>query len=259
MTTFSGIKKGLQEYWNTQGSIYDFGYESDEECRYWQQVLTDSIGKEPKKILDIGTGTGFLAKNLAVLGHDVTGLDFSQDMMAQARIKMKNHHLSWNLVMGDAEHPEFPDSSFDVIICRYLLWTLPSPETAVSEWVRVVKPGGKLIVIDSKRKRVIENEPLSSRINKGLWSVSRRICRGYSGIQGHNLELEKDLPYFEGISAEEILNYYSSHALIHCTVRNLDDLPDIVARNIPWFVRFGYKSTGVLQMVSGEKPLDQEM
>jgi len=205
-----------------------------------------------KKVLDIGTGTGFLAKNLTILGHEVTGLDFSTDMMCQTRMKMKRSGLSWQLVIGDAEKPDFPDNAFDVVICRYLLWTLPHPATAISEWVRVLRSGGILVVIDGRRKRTCET--FSSRVNRTLWAISRRICRGYSGIQGHNLELEKTLPYFEGISADEILSYYEERSLTHCKVMNLEDLAEIVVRNLPWYVRFGYRSSGTLQVVSGKKP-----
>ena len=121
MTQFTGIKKELREYWNTQGSIYDFGYESEEECFFWQQELMQILGDKPLKILDMGTGTGFLAMNLTILGHEVTCLDFSEDMVSQARTKMQWHSLSWKLVMGDAEDPDFPDDIFDAVICRYLL------------------------------------------------------------------------------------------------------------------------------------------
>jgi len=256
MYSFSGIKKDLQDYWNTQGSIYDFGYESEEECQYWQQILNELIGKKSQKILDVGTGTGLLARNLAFLGHDVTGLDFSMDMTDQARKKMERYDLSWNIVMGDAEHPDFLDNSFDVVICRYLLWTLPHPDIAVSEWIRVLKPGGKIIIIDGKRKRIGIKEPISSKINKFLWAFSRWICRGYTGIQGHNIELEKNLPYFEGISAEEILGYFSSHGIMNCKTRDLTEVHNIIRRNLPWYLKFGYKSSGIVQVVSGEKSLD---
>lgn len=251
MTAFCGIKKDLQEYWNTQGSIYDFCYESEEECLYWQERLKGIIGSNPREILDVGTGTGFLARNLSALGHQVTGLDFSTDMMSQARTKMKTLGLSWELVLGDAEDPDFPDNSFDVVICRYLLWTLPHPDDAITQWVRLLRPGGLLIVIDGKRKK--RRDTLPTRVNRLLWTASRRICKGYSGIQGHNLDIEKDLPYFEGIDADEILGYFSRHPLTGCTVTNLDAFPEIVSRNLPWFVRFGYRSSGIPQIVSGKK------
>jgi SAM-dependent methyltransferase len=256
MMEFTGIKKDLREYWNTQGIIYDFGYESKEECAFWRGELREIIGESPQKILDIGTGTGFLAMNLTALGYEVTGLDFSEGMMNQARAKMEKTNLSWQLVMGDAEHPDFPDNTFDVIICRYLLWTLPHPEKAVTHWVHMVKPGGKIIVIDGKRKR--NDETIKSRVNTFLWKVSRRIFRGYSGIQGHNLEIEKNLPYYEGIGAGEVISYFKKVDLTGSRVHNLYGLPGIIKRNLPWFVRFGYRSSGVVQVIWGEKKGGQE-
>jgi ubiquinone/menaquinone biosynthesis C-methylase UbiE len=251
MTEFTGIKKDLLNYWNTQGSIYDFGYESDEECTFWRKTLYELIKEPPVKILDVGTGTGFLAMNLVSLGYDVTGIDFSEGMMEQAREKMKKKNLSWNLVKGDAENPDFSSDTFDCIICRYLLWTLPNPEVALRNWYKILKPGGKMIIIDGKRKRT--SDSVSSRFNKSLWAISRRICRGYIGIQGHNQDIEKNLPFFEGIGDQEILKYYTDLNLKNCKVRNLDELNKIIKRNLPWFVRFGYKSSGVIQVVYGEK------
>ena len=86
-----------------------------------------------------------------------------------------------------------------------------------------------------------------------LWTMSRWICRGYSGIQKHNLELEKNLPYFEGISAEEILEYFTRENIRDIQVRNLDALPEILSRNLPWFVRFGYHSCWIIAGNMGYK------
>ncbi len=251
MSEFTGIKKDLCQYWNTQGSIYDFCHESEEECSYWQHELNEVLGNIPKKILDVGTGTGFIAMNLAMIGHDVTGLDFSEGMINQAKEKMQKHSLSWNLVMGDAEHPDFPPESFDTVICRYVLWTLPNPEVAISEWVKLIKPGGRIVVIDGKRQRV--DNSTSAKFNRFLWKLSRRICCGYSGIQGHDLTLEKDLPYFEGISKDEIINLFTREDLADFNIRTLDKLPDIIRCNLPWYMRFGYHSSGMLYIVSGKK------
>ena len=51
---------------------------------------------------------------------------------------------------GDAEQLPFPPASFDLVISRHVLWTLPHPEAAIDEWKRVLRPGGRLVIVDSQ-------------------------------------------------------------------------------------------------------------
>ena len=78
----------------------------------------------------------------------MTGLDLSEKMMDEGRKKTKERALSMTFLHGDAENPPFPDNHFDVVINRHLLWTLPNPETALKSWKRIIKPGGRVIIID---------------------------------------------------------------------------------------------------------------
>jgi len=247
----TGIKSGIRDYWDTQGIIYDFGYESDEECEYWQNLFKEVIGESKKNILDVGSGTGFIAMNLAALGHSVTGLDFSDGMLRQAEDKMKKRNFKWDTVIGDAEHPDFMDETFDVIICRYLLWTLPNPETAIHEWVRILKPGGTVVIIDGNWNR--NSESYAMKINKRIWFICRRIMCGYTGIFGHDTRLEKDLPLFGGASADKISEFLRKENINSISIRTLDELPDIVKRNLPWYLKIGYRYGGRLHMVCGDK------
>lgn len=84
----------------------------------------------------------------ADMGHQVTGLDLSGEMLAQARKKAEVSRLTLELLTGDAEHLPFCDESFDVIINRHHLWTLPHPEIALKDWYRVLKPGERVLIID---------------------------------------------------------------------------------------------------------------
>ena len=73
------IKDGVRKYWDYGSRFYDTapGYGSDEEMSLWEDYLSQTIGLEPKEILDVGTGTGIIALLLAELGHSVTGVDFT--------------------------------------------------------------------------------------------------------------------------------------------------------------------------------------
>src|SRR5207237_10912279 len=100
--------------------------------------------------LDVGCGTGFLSLELAGRGHRVTGIDFAPQMLAEARKKATAQRLAVRFEEGDAEQLPFAAGSFDLVMTRHVLWTLPHPEPAVDEWIRVLRPGGRLAVMDSQ-------------------------------------------------------------------------------------------------------------
>ncbi len=82
------------------------------------------------------------------LGFDVTGADWSEAMLAAARAKAERQHRPIRFILADAENTMLDDASFDVIVTRHLVWTLVDPAAAFAEWHRLLRPGGKLLVID---------------------------------------------------------------------------------------------------------------
>jgi len=94
-------------------------------------------------VLDVGTGTGVVAITARNLGARVTGLDLTPALLAQARESgtLAGHDdITWH--EGDAEALPFPDASFDVVLSQFGHMFAPRPEVAVSEMLRVLKPGG---------------------------------------------------------------------------------------------------------------------
>jgi ubiquinone/menaquinone biosynthesis C-methylase UbiE len=146
------IEKSLHSYWDSCAKNYTkrVGYDlSDGQKKVWFHVLEEIIGTdERKKVLDVGTGPGFLALLFSEMGHDSTGVDFSQDMLEVAEKRAANSALKCRFIAADAQNLPFEDGCFDVIVNRHLLWTLLEPEKAVREWMRVLKPGGKLVIMD---------------------------------------------------------------------------------------------------------------
>ena len=145
------IKDIIRERWNEHCTKYDrHGYHSDERKEAWKSLLSQALGTETKKlgILDVGCGTGMITLPLAELGHNVTGIDLSEGMLKIAKEKASNFNLAVEFKLGDAENLPFEDELFDVVINRHLLWTLPDPEKAISDWKRVLKPEGKLVIVD---------------------------------------------------------------------------------------------------------------
>ncbi|HII91180.1 MAG TPA: methyltransferase domain-containing protein [Methanosarcina sp.] len=101
------------------------------------------------RVLDVGTGCGFLAILLAKEGHEITGVDISPLMLEEAAYCANAHKVIVDFRLSNAEKLPFEDDSFDLIISRNLIWTLQNPEKAFSEWYRILKPKGMLIYLDA--------------------------------------------------------------------------------------------------------------
>jgi demethylmenaquinone methyltransferase/2-methoxy-6-polyprenyl-1,4-benzoquinol methylase len=111
-------------------------------------------GRNPAevRILDVATGTGELALALRFAGAaDVVGLDFSTLMLAEAMRKeamaLGDRHISW--VKGDAMSLPFVDESFDAVTVAFGLRNMPSYPAALGEMLRVLRPVGTLVCLET--------------------------------------------------------------------------------------------------------------
>lgn len=91
----------------------------------------------------------FFANILALEGHDVVGIDLTEHMIAEAKRKAELYDVPSVFYVMDAERPDFPDDSFDVVISRNLTWALPHLGQAYKAWRRVLKDGGLLLNFDA--------------------------------------------------------------------------------------------------------------
>jgi ubiquinone/menaquinone biosynthesis C-methylase UbiE len=152
------VKGIIRDHWNGRAARFDscpnHKIGSMREREEWIRLFSHFIGKQPLRILDVGTGTGVIALLLAEEGHTVTGVDLAENMLEEARKKVREHGIMAEFLCGDAERLQFPDATFDVVVNRHLLWTLPHPEQALAEWKRVLAPGGRLVIIDGEWSRL---------------------------------------------------------------------------------------------------------
>jgi ubiquinone/menaquinone biosynthesis C-methylase UbiE len=146
------LQDQITSYWNNRSHGYDehpnHGFRHSREKGAWLALLQSLLPDPPMDVLDVGTGTGFLALLLAELGHRVVAIDLADAMLEVARSKL-THADSPRFEIGDATDPDFPSASFDVITNRHLLWTLVNPESTFTKWHRLLRPGGRLVAIDS--------------------------------------------------------------------------------------------------------------
>jgi ubiquinone/menaquinone biosynthesis C-methylase UbiE len=102
--------------------------------------LLDAVGAAPgTSLLDVATGPGYVAAKAGERGADVVGLDFSETMLAYARANVQGVEF----VRGDATALPFDEGSFEAVVAAFLLLHLGTPEAAVAEAARVLRPGGR--------------------------------------------------------------------------------------------------------------------
>ena len=116
--------------------------------KYIRTLLPDD---RPIQALDVGCGAGFLTLLLLERGCNVTAIDFSDEMLEQAKRNCceKGFSSGVTFLQMDAQNLLFPDNSFDFVITRNVVWTLPDAETACLEMFRVLKAGGTLLNMDA--------------------------------------------------------------------------------------------------------------
>jgi ubiquinone/menaquinone biosynthesis C-methylase UbiE len=217
------VKQQVAAHWNRRAAHFDedFGHSvrTPAERTAWDRILDLVLaGTGPLDALDVGCGTGFLALELAARGHRVTGVDFAPAMIAAARAKMAAHGLAVHLEEADAESLPFPAASFDLVISRHLLWTLPHPEAAIDEWIRVLRPGGRLAVIDGKSDRAAS--AALARPSPGARPQENAHSSAEYRMIGDRL------PFLGGRAREEIEALFAAHGLVAI---GGDPLPDLVA------------------------------
>lgn len=98
--------------------------------------------------LDVGCGPGLFSILLAQDGHCVTAADYSEKMLEQATANFAEAGVHVKTLRGDAQNLPFEDGSFDYVVSRNLVWNLEQPESAYLEWLRILRPGGRLLVMD---------------------------------------------------------------------------------------------------------------
>ncbi|MBV9552455.1 MAG: class I SAM-dependent methyltransferase [Alphaproteobacteria bacterium] len=217
MTPIDIVKRQVALHWGRRAAHFDedFGHSirTPEERTAWDRIFALAIGgRDNLAALDVGCGTGILSLELAARGHRVTGIDFAPEMLALARAKAADSGADIRFEEGDAEQLPFAAACFDLVITRHVLWTLPHPEAALDEWIRVLRPGGRLAVIDGQSLVAPGDEQ----------AASARRSAEYAPIGDR-------LPFLTGRPQEEIEALFRAHGLAEVGGDPLADV--IMAQN----------------------------
>jgi ubiquinone/menaquinone biosynthesis C-methylase UbiE len=118
-------------------------------------------------VIDLACGPGTLALRFAPQVRRVYGLDLTPAMLSSARnTATKDGIVNLDFTLGDAQNLPFPDRSLDIAVTSYSLHHVPDPERVVSEMARVVKPGGRVGIIDIFASEDPKAAAVSNRIEK---------------------------------------------------------------------------------------------
>jgi len=99
-------------------------------------------------VLDVGCGAGQIALPMARAGVNVTGIDIATNLIAIARARAAQEGLPVRFDEGDAEDLPYPDASFDTVVSLIGAMFAPRPERVAAEFVRVCRPGGRIIMLN---------------------------------------------------------------------------------------------------------------
>ena len=123
------------------------------------------------KVLEVGVGTGISLPRYGA-ATQVVGVDISESMLEKARERAKRVGPDRIAIeVGDAEDLRFADNEFDVVVAQYVVSAVPNPERALDEFVRVVRPGGEIIITT----REGAGEGLRGNIEKLLMPITTRL------------------------------------------------------------------------------------
>jgi demethylmenaquinone methyltransferase/2-methoxy-6-polyprenyl-1,4-benzoquinol methylase len=159
--------EGLPRHYDRMGGVLSFGQDPR-----WRRALVRAVDPQPgERLLDVATGTGMVAAALVRRsGCEVVALDQSEAMLAAARARTASDpRLATRIsfIVGEAERLPFRDAEFDGITFTYLLRYVDDRAATMRELVRVVKPGGRIGMVEFGVPRVA---PL-----RVLWRAHTRL------------------------------------------------------------------------------------
>jgi len=186
------LKNKVREYWNehpcgTQFTDLEWGskqfFDEVERHRYATQPFMKEIMEfdrfPGKQVLEIGCGLGTDLLQFARAGAVVTGVDLTSRSIELVKKRFALEHLSVDARVSDAEHLPFDDGSFDVVYSFGVLHHTPNTQQAIEEVYRVLKPGGRIIIMLYHKRSV------------HVW-LGAPLYRFSSKYKNHSLSLSDD-------------------------------------------------------------------
>jgi len=223
----------IRGFWDADAATYDQSPshypQTPAEWAAWRGALEPALPAAPSRVLDVGAGTGFLSMLAAGLGHAVTAVDLSEQMLARLSAKASAQQFTVTTIRAAAD--EVPREGFDVVMSRHLLWTLPDPVAALRSW-RAAAPGGRLLLADGVWGQ--SQSPADRLRGRG-----RRLARRLSAApSGHHADYDESivgaLPFGAGLPPERMVELVQEAGWPAPRLRRLVEVEWILSRQLAW-------------------------
>ena len=193
-----------KEYWTGRATGYSEVNRhelSTEQRQQWKNCLREELTRHfsdrvltDLHVLDVGTGPGFFAILLRELGCNVTAIDLTPAMLAEAKENAGPLAAEIQFIEMNAEALRFADGSFDAVISRNLTWNLPHPQRAYAEWARVLKKGGLLLNFDANWYAYLFDETAQAAYDKDRAnSAEQGVWDQNVGAEGEHFDVMEDI------------------------------------------------------------------
>lgn len=231
------LRDEIREYWSIRSETFDLsvGHEifSDSERRGWHRLITKHLGQgEGRAALDLACGTGVISHLMHDLDFSVTGVDWSEAMLARAQAKARERGSTIRFIMRDAENTMEPHDTYDVMITRHLVWTLVDPRAAFTEWYALLKPGGKLLVVDLNQDKKTWVGALRAILEKVTGKSAAAIQD--ADLAERDRRIRSQLFFSNGMTAEAVVSLLEEAGFTNAVVdRNMNDIHLAQGRKLP--------------------------
>ncbi|MFT4125653.1 MAG: class I SAM-dependent methyltransferase [Gordonia sp. (in: high G+C Gram-positive bacteria)] len=242
------VQARLDAYWSARAPAYHHDQTVGDRAvaarAVWASVWRDALGPAGSRVLDVGTGSGYVAHLLADLGHTVSALDSSPGMIDLARRDAQTRRAARlpaaEFHVDDAVRPTAVGAGFDAITSRYLLWTLRDPAAAVHSWSALLNPGGRIVCVDANW--------YPDGVDSATLVESSAGPRSF--VETYDPPTQQALPLANSTGPSAFADVFRTAGLSEITVRQLDA---VVALDARFGVPAGHRSRPQF-LISGSLP-----
>lgn len=171
-------KRKIARLYDSITKDYDYYMSETGHQRAQEKILKKLCEKIKGKVLDVATGTGFIAQKIKenCQGVEVVGIDLSKKMIERAKFNARKRGLKIKFLVADAEKLKFKNQSFNAVICSLGFLWFSNQDKALKELKRITKKRGKIVIIEEEgetTRSVINRKKLSEKLQNFFSQIEK--------------------------------------------------------------------------------------